>query len=368
MDMQVFILLVLSIGLCQGRAVVTDSNDPEIVDAVNRAIKALNDDFSHEKKFALYVVLLAHRTQSGNCTADVVISESKQFTSIVQNCRISRGLPHKQWRVPTDAALFRRTGSRGGRRPLPPSRTSSQSQVAQSRSQTDSKVIGLLPGQKNAAQSYATCPGCWHHINILSPNMLRVVEHTIRQFNNQSQQLSLFGFAEMKEAQSQVVNGVNYRFEYSIKETNCSKNEFADLRPECRALSGGLKALCKAKAYVNNRGTIISSQVECRPEAEDNVRSFAQACPGCHGPITADSQELKRPLEAVVKLFNLKSSSDFYFKIVEITKISGQALVGHVYRIDFRAQRTNCSKAEVQKPDNQCPALKDGVRHRNIED
>ncbi|KAG8136218.1 hypothetical protein E2320_009206 [Naja naja] len=311
-------------------------DDPEVVDAVAGAITALNEDRSHGNKLALSVILHAYRitspgkkfliiyqvretmcpiavdkpwqrckllrtskAYSGNCTADIDINESEQFTFISQNCKISQG-------------------------------------------------------QKNVEQSHAQCLGCWRHVKTLSRRVLRIVRHTIRQFNNQSQHSSLFGFPVINEAESQVVNGVNYHFKYSIKETNCSKKEFANLSPECKPLSGGLKVFCKAKAYVDNRGTLIHSQVECSLEAEDNMRTLAQVCPGCHSPIAPDSQELKRPLEAIMKLFKIKSSSDFYFKIVEITKISGQMLVGHVYRIDFKAQRTNCSKAEVEKPDDSC--------------
>ncbi|XP_026539613.1 kininogen-1-like [Notechis scutatus] len=346
--MEVFILLLLGIGLCQAARDKLDRNDPEVVDAVAGAITALNEDRSHGNKLALDAILHAYRiadprkkflinyhvretvcpiavdkpwqkcellrtskAHSGNCVANIDINESEQFTSISQNCKISQG-------------------------------------------------------QKNIEQSHwefvdlSQCVGCWHRIKTLSPRVLHIVRHTVRQFNNQSQYSSLFGFPVINEAESQVVNGVNYRFKYSIKETNCSKKEFVDLSPECRPLSGGLNVFCKAKAYIDNRGKLIHSEVECRLEAEDNMRTLAQVCPGCHSPIAPDSQELKRHLEAVVKLFNIKSSSDFYFKIVDITKISGQMLIGHVYRIDFKAQRTNCSKAEVEKPDKNCHAVKGG--------
>ncbi|XP_029141210.1 histidine-rich glycoprotein [Protobothrops mucrosquamatus] len=128
---------------------------------------------------------------------------------------------------------------------------------------------------------------------------------------------------------------------------------------------------CTAVIDINESQQFTSIEQNCKIKpAEDNRRSLAQECPGCHSLIAADSQELKKPLEDVVKLFNLKSSSDFYFKIVEITKISGKLasykvdimLVGHVYRIDFKTQRTNCSKTEVEKPDeNNCTAVKGGT-------
>ncbi|XP_013928074.1 PREDICTED: kininogen-1-like, partial [Thamnophis sirtalis] len=108
-------------------------------------------------------LLRTSNAHSGNCVADIDISGSQQFTSISQICQFSQG-------------------------------------------------------QKMVAQSLALCPGCWRHINTHSNEVIRIVMHTIRQFNNQSQQPSLFGCPVIKDAQSQVVNGVNYRLAYSIKE------------------------------------------------------------------------------------------------------------------------------------------------------
>lgn len=64
--MEVFILLVLSIGLCQAKAVHDElrKDDPEVANAVATAIKILNEDRSHGNKFALGVILHAFRIVS----------------------------------------------------------------------------------------------------------------------------------------------------------------------------------------------------------------------------------------------------------------------------------------------------------------
>lgn len=64
--MKVFILLVLSIGLCQASPLRDEvgCDDPEVFEAVARAIKALNEERSQGNKFALNVILHAYRIVS----------------------------------------------------------------------------------------------------------------------------------------------------------------------------------------------------------------------------------------------------------------------------------------------------------------
>ncbi|XP_039177828.1 kininogen-1-like [Crotalus tigris] len=219
--MEVFILLVLSIGLCKAVHGELGKDDPEVVNAVATAIKVLNEDRSHGNKFALGVILDAYR-----------IADARKTFLIIYQVR-----------------------------------------------ETACPIAADEPWQK-----------C---------DLLRT--------------------------------------------------------------SKGHSGTCIAAIDINESQQFTFIEQNCKiKQAEDNKRSRAQECPGCHNLIAADSQELNKPLEDVVKLINLKSSSDFYFKIVKITKISGKMLVGHVYRIDFKAQRTNCSKTEVEKPDENCTAVKGG--------
>lgn len=64
--MEVFILLVLSIGLCQAGLIQDEvsCDDPDVFEAVARAIKELNEERTQGNKFALNVVLHAHRIVS----------------------------------------------------------------------------------------------------------------------------------------------------------------------------------------------------------------------------------------------------------------------------------------------------------------
>ncbi|XP_025032219.1 kininogen-1-like, partial [Python bivittatus] len=241
---------------------------------------------------------------SGNCTADIDINESQQFSSISQNCKI-------------------------------------------------------IPGQENVVQSHAKCLGCWHPIDSKSLELLPIVTYTIQQFNNQSKHSALFKVGEMIKAYRQVVNGWNYHLEYLIKETNCSKNEFPDLSPACSPLPGGQQGSCIVYAYVDNRHEKVHPEQECKLQVEEKVASL-HMCPGCTIPIATDRQELEKPLEAAVESFNAKSKSDFYFKVVKVTNATTQIVSGIMYRFYFSLQKTNCSKADVEKPNEYCTAVEDG--------
>ncbi|XP_063162460.1 kininogen-1-like [Candoia aspera] len=342
LDMEFFILIVLSIGFCQASSLQqeVDCDDPEVVDAVARAIKVLNEDQRHRNKFALNDILHAYRTagpgkkihviyearettcpiaadepwqncdllgilegQSANCTADIDIHESEKLPSISQKCKIN-------------------------------------------------------PGPENV-RSHAQCRGCWHPIDTNSSEVHSIVRHTIQQFNNQSNHSSLFQLRIIIKAQRQVVNGWNYHLEYSIKETNCSKNTFQDLNPACRPLPGGQGGSCTAYAYVDSTNTLVSAEQACRLQVEERVSS-SEVCAGCPIKIPRDSPELKKLLETALELFNEKSNRDFYFKVVKVTKATSQVVAGIMYRSDFKIQETNCSKAEVEKPDEHCTVVEDG--------
>ncbi|XP_029141211.1 kininogen-1 [Protobothrops mucrosquamatus] len=329
--MKVFILLVLSIGLCQASPLPDEvgCDDPEVFEAVARAIKALNEERNQGNKFALNVILHAYRIAGpgkkfhvvyqvretacpidadepwqncdlfgisegllsqhhGNCTADID-TESQDFSSISQNCKIS-------------------------------------------------------PGQENVERSLAKCLGCWHPIDPKSLEVLPIVRFTLRQFNNQSQHFALYEIGEVNKVTRQVVNGWNYRLEYSVKETNCSKNEFPDLSPACRHLPEGREGSCTVTAHVDNTDTLVQAEQDCKVQV----------------PIAKDSQELREPLQAAIESFNAKNNSDFHFRIVAIGEVTKQLVAGTKYRFDLTIRKTNCSKTEVEKLNEDCTAAEDG--------
>ncbi|MCP6711384.1 cystatin domain-containing protein, partial [Klebsiella pneumoniae] len=73
----------------------------------------------------------------------------------------------------------------------------------------------------------------------------------------------LFALGEVKIAQRQVVAGLNFEITYSIVQTNCSKEKFLFLTPECKSLLNGDVGECRDNAYVN---------------IEQKIAAFSQSC------------------------------------------------------------------------------------------
>ncbi|XP_070609812.1 kininogen-1 [Erythrolamprus reginae] len=341
--MEIFILLVLSVGLCQASPVRDEvsCDDPDVFEAVSRAIKQLNEGKIQGNKFALNVVLHAHR----------IAGPGKKFHVFYQvretTCPIAA---EKPWQ---NCDFFE--GDYGN----------CTADIDLDSQELISQNCEYGPGPEIVERSVVKCLGCWHSIDPKSLEVLPVVRFTIRHFNNESQQSALYEVIEMKTASRQVVNGWNYRLEYSIKETNCSKNEFLDLSPACRHLPGGKEGYCTVTAYVDNANTLVHAQEDCKVQVEEKVGPPIRTCPGCVSPIATDSQELKEPLQIAIDSFNKGNkgnNSDFHFKIEEVTEATTQVAAGIMYRFNILIQKTNCSKAEVEKLNEYCTAAEDGER------
>uniref|UniRef100_A0A8C7E1N2 Kininogen 1 n=1 Tax=Naja naja TaxID=35670 RepID=A0A8C7E1N2_NAJNA len=364
--MEVFILLVLSVGLCQASPVQDDvsCDDPEVFEAVARAITELNEDRTEGNKFALNVILHAHRIAGPGKKFHVIYQVRETACPIAvkepwQNCdflEISEDYGNCTADIDTDSqGLISQNckfGPDSGSR-LQKGRSGSEAVILQAAH--SACLLCLILGQANVVRSIAKCLGCWHPIDPKSLEVLPIVRFTIRQFNNQSQQSALYEVREMKTATRQVVNGWNYNLEYSIKETNCSKNEFLDLSPACRHLPEGKEGFCTVTAYVDNANTLVRAEQDCKVQVEEKVEPPIHLCPGCPIVIARDSPELKEPLRIIIESFNAKSNADFHFKIVgvkEATKQEWFPCHGSVHITpwkSFSEPEVTCSQAQTSE-------------------
>uniref|UniRef100_A0A452IG56 Cystatin kininogen-type domain-containing protein n=1 Tax=Gopherus agassizii TaxID=38772 RepID=A0A452IG56_9SAUR len=160
-----------------------------------------------------------------------------------------------------------------------------------------------------------------------------ILRYAIRIFNKQSDQSSLFEVGEIIKASRQVVAGWNYAIEYEVKETSCTKNNFQDLSPECKPIVG----------------------------VDETAPPRISICAGCPKPIPTDSTELEEPLRASLEKYNEESNDDFYYKAEAISYATVQVVAGLNYNITFSIRKTNCSKTEVKKLNEDCAATIDGV-------
>ncbi|XP_042313463.1 kininogen-1 [Sceloporus undulatus] len=317
-----------------------DCDDPDVFNAVDLAVKAHNDDQKDGNLFALRMILAARRTagpgknfhikyqiaetscplrgsdhwqnceflptpiaDSGECSAEIHTDDSQIYSSVFQKCKITTG-PEK------------------------------------------------------VTRSHARCLGCWHNINRKSEELIPIMKRAIQLFNNESRQLYLFDSIGVEVAARQLVAGWKYKFDYWIKETNCSKAEFSDLTPDCAISPPGHMGSCHVESYVDYRNMIINLEQKCQIEVENG-----EYCAGCPKSIPTDSPQLKEPLYLSLEKYNNESNHKYFFRITNVTKATVQIVAGVMYRMEFRIKETNCSKAEVHKLSDNCTIKDTSASH-----
>ncbi|XP_054840240.1 kininogen-1 [Eublepharis macularius] len=344
--MEFFILLVLSFYSCQATPLPTqevDCNDPKVFKAVDLALQKFNGERTQGNQFALVVVTEARRT-AGPRTSFFADVKYKLRETI---CAVGGGIP---WQNCKFKDLLE-AGSGECDAHIYIDDLLNFSNVSQ-----DCRII---PAEGKVTASHASCTGCWTPIANNSLDILPFVRHTIRQFNNQNNHPALFEVLEIIQAHRQVVAGWNYAYEYLIKETNCSRDEFPDLTPACKRIPEAREGRCKALVHINISNHLQFAVQECELEAP-------RSCPGCPEPLATDSPELEKPLRAALEKYNAESNDAAYYKVEGILAATSQVVAGIKYKIIFIVVKTNCSKDDnLQKPNEDC-SPEDGKRLKCI--
>uniref|UniRef100_A0A672US60 Kininogen 1 n=1 Tax=Strigops habroptila TaxID=2489341 RepID=A0A672US60_STRHB len=229
----------------------------------------------------------------------------------------------------------------------------------------DCKIFSATP---KITLTQATCLGCFHPISSDSSVVSEILKQAIQKFNTHSAEPALFKLVEIQEAKRQVVAGWNYEIKYEIEETNCSKDQFQDLTPECKTTSRGRVGKCDAKAYQSLQEVIvdIANQSEiCRfLSVEETVIPATQT--GCPKTVSKDSPELKELLKVSMEKYNSESNDDFYYKSGEIEAATVQVVAGQKYHLTFAVRKTNCSKSDFEKINEDCEATSDSVSNDDV--
>ncbi|KFQ73401.1 Kininogen-1, partial [Phaethon lepturus] len=224
--MKLFIVLALCCSFFSSRATplpfeFSDCDDPDVFKAVDTALKKYNGDRGTGNQFALYMVMEAKKTASPD-TQFYVKYRIQETTCAIEENKLWQDCDYK---VPSEA----KTGECTARVHM--YNTEKTSNVSQ-----DCKIFPAMP---KITVTEATCLGCFHPISSDSSGVSEILKQAIQKFNRHSAEPALFKLVEIKEAKRQVVAGWNYIIKYEIEETNCSKDQFQDLTPECKTTSRG---------------------------------------------------------------------------------------------------------------------------------
>ncbi|NWZ78522.1 KNG1 protein, partial [Poecile atricapillus] len=224
--MKAFIVLALCCSFFSIRAIplafeFLDCDDPDVFKAVDAALKKFNGDRKTGNQFALYRVMEAKKTAGPDPLFYV------KYRILESNCTTeeNKHWQHCQYKVSAEA----KTGECTARVHMNDAdKTTNVSQECK-----------IFSDVSKIRLSEAPCLGCSHRISSDSPEVSEILKKAIQKFNKHSGEFALFKLVEIKEAKRQVLNGWEYKINYEIEETNCSKGQFQDLTPECRTTSRG---------------------------------------------------------------------------------------------------------------------------------
>ncbi|NWH74414.1 KNG1 protein, partial [Piaya cayana] len=224
--MKPFIVLLLCCSFFPIRATplpfeFSDCDDPDVFKAVDTALKKYNGDRETGNQFALYMVMEAKRT-AGPDAQFYVKYRIQETTCTIEENKLWQDCDYK---VPTEA-------KRG-------ECTARVYMIDAEKTRNVSQDCKIFPATPKISVSKAPCLGCFHPISNDGLEVSDILKQAIEKFNRHSGESILFKLVEVKEAKRQVVAGWNYVIRYEIKETNCSKDQFQDLTPECKVISNG---------------------------------------------------------------------------------------------------------------------------------
>ncbi|XP_075823927.1 T-kininogen 2-like [Microtus pennsylvanicus] len=223
------------------------------------------------------------------------------------------------------------------------------------------QTCNITPGNGPVLTAQYNCLGCVHPIPPDSPELEPVLKHAVEHFNIDTRRFHLFALKEVKAAQRQVVGGKKYEIIYSIVQTNCSKEQFLFLSPECKSLADGDVWKCRDNAFVDIDQNIADFSQDCNIYSGKYLKHpFPATCPGCPRTIPVDSPVLTEPLGHAIKKLNSEINHISYFKIHTVKKATSQVVAGMRYFIDFIARETNCSKANNMELGPDCEVKSSG--------
>ncbi|KAL6035356.1 hypothetical protein STEG23_036380 [Scotinomys teguina] len=316
-----------------------DCNDEDVFHAVDAALKKFNVGKTIGNQFVLY------RVTEGTKMVGSETFYSFKYQIKEGNCSVQSGLTWQDcfYKDAEEAATGECTavvGKRGTKKFLVATQT-----------------CEITPGKGPVMTAKYTCLGCVYPISTDNPDLEPVLKHAIQHFNNHTDHSHLFALEEVKKAQKQVVAGLNFEITYSIVQTNCSKEHFRLLTPECKSLPNGDVGECRDNAFVDIHQKIADFSQNCDLyPGEDLSQPLPEICPGCPMNIPVDSPELTEALGHAIRKLNTENKHSFYFKIDTVKKATSQVVAGIKYSMEFIARETECSKESNTELTGNCEA------------
>ncbi|XP_007934174.1 kininogen-1 [Orycteropus afer afer] len=317
-----------------------DCNNPDVFKAVDAALKKYNDQNQSGNQFVLYRVTQVTKTDGSGTFY------SFKYQIKEGDCPFESG---KTWQ---ECDYKKAEGAATGECTAIVKKKNTKFIIS-------TQTCHITPAEGPVETAEYNCLGCVHPISTDSPDLEPVLQHAVQHFNNNTEHSYLFALHKVKSALRQVVAGWNFEISYSIVQTNCSKENFLFLTPDCKSLLNGDTGECRDFAYMDPQLRIASFTQNCDLyPAEEFVPPPIRICPGCPKEIAIDSPELEEVLNHSIAKLNAENNGTFYFKIDSVKNATVQVVAGKKFSIVFIARETTCSKESNEELTKSC-ATKD---------
>ncbi|OXB62132.1 hypothetical protein ASZ78_010537 [Callipepla squamata] len=310
--MKLFVVLALYCSFFSTRATplpfeFLDCDDPDVFEAVDTALQKYNGDSTSANQFALYMVTEAKRTVGPDKQFHVKY-EIRETTCATEENKIWKDCDYK---APTEA----RTGE-----------CTAQVYISNAEKTTNvSQDCKIVPVQPMIPLIQGVCLGCFHTISNDNPKVVEILEKAILKFNKESDEAALFKLVSTVEAKRQrtakcdakahenhqeeivhiastcnipaiyletdydsfralekgvqyysmytVVAGQNYHLIFFVQKTNCSKKEFEKLHEDCEATTDSTAMVRMPPGFTPLRSFAV--QVDETPSPETGATTEA---------------------------------------------------------------------------------------------
>ncbi|XP_004745269.1 kininogen-1 isoform X2 [Mustela putorius furo] len=329
-------------SLTQESSQEIDCDDEDLFKAVDTALKKYNSRSQSGNQFVLYRVTEVVRTD------DPDTFYSFKYEIKEGNCSVQSG---KTWQdcdyIESAQAATGECSATVGKR-------------GNMKFSVATQTCQITPADGPVVRAQFDCLGCVHPISTASSDLEPVLRHAIEHFNNNTDHSHLFALKEVKRANRQVVSGWNYEITYSIAQTNCSKENFLFLTPDCKSLLNGDIGECTDEAYVDPQLRIASFSQKCDLYPGEDFVQPSQICTGCPKDIPVNSPELEVPLNHSIAKLNAENNGTFYFKVDKVKSATVQVVAGEKFSVEFTARETMCSKESNEELTESCQINKYG--------
>ncbi|XP_075194652.1 T-kininogen 2-like [Anomaloglossus baeobatrachus] len=184
------------------------------------------------------------------------------------------------------------------------------------------------------------CLGCYQVIDTNSPMLVPIMQSVIEKMNREGNHQFHFGLENLTKAQQQVVSGWNYKLEYKIRQTNCSKRLLPKWTPEeCSIDENGQTGHCSTNVFVTPTEEIKDIYLSCQ--------SSTGFCLTCPDQVEKNDPELLNLLKQFTEEYNSKSNHTNLYRFQNIQTASRKLLQnGQQYTVEFGIEETNCTKVD----------------------